>query len=301
MKRALVAPREAALSELLELLGPDAKDALAEGRLFIGRKRAQDAEEQVRAGDLLTIHAPRTTTEGAYLLAQHDDVVAAFKPAGMATIPDHRGARGSLLDLMQKETGLPLHTTSRLDVGVSGVVLFAASDAARSRLAKARDEGLYLRRYVAIASKAPEPARGVWNFPVGRAPNPRQRRIGGPSATPAETHYAVVATSPEGHALLGVEPKTGRTHQIRLHASHAGAPLLGDTMYGGPSRLVSATGAVKRLSRIALHAAWVEVPDAQGRSFRVEAEIPDELLAIWEAVGGSASSWLEASGATTDC
>lgn len=294
MKRALVAPREAALADLFELLGPEAEAALAEGRLFIGRKRARDANEPVRAGDLLTIHAARTTVSGAYLLAQHDDVVAAFKPAGMATIPDHRGARGSLLEIVQQETGLPLHVTSRLDVGVSGVVLFAASDDARSRLAKAREQGLYVRRYVAIAAQAPEPARGVWDFPIGRAPNPRQRRVGGPSATEAETLYAVVATAPSGPALLAVEPQTGRTHQIRVHASHAKAPLLGDRTYGGPERLVSATGAVTRLSRIALHCAWVEVPDASGRMLHVAAEVPDELAAIWRAAGGADEAWSSA-------
>lgn len=286
-KRELVAPQDALLGEILDRLGPDARAALADGRLFIGRKRAQSENDQVRAGELLTMHAPRAQASGAYVIAERDEVIAAFKPAAMPTIPDHRGAKGSLLDAIQRETGLRLHATSRLDVGVSGVVLLTASEAAASRLAKAREQGLYRRRYVAIATRAPEPERGLWAFPIGRAPNPRHRRIGGPSATEAETLYRTVARASSGPALLALEPQTGRTHQLRLHSSHAGCPLLGDTVYGGPSRIVSRTGAVKRLSRIALHAAWVEVPDAGGKPVRFDAEAPDELLAIWEAAGGA--------------
>ncbi len=286
MKRVLWVAEDTELAELLDRLGPDASDALAEGRLFIGRKRARDFEERVSAGEVVTVHTPRSFTDGAHVLAERDDVVAAFKPAGMATVPDHRGAAGSLHFLIEKATGRRLHTTSRLDVGVSGVVLFAASDEARERLARAREQGLYLRRYVAIAASAPSPDRGTWNAKIGRAPNPRQRKVGGTSPKPAETHYRVVEVTNRGQALLAVRPITGRTHQIRVHAAHAGAPLLGDTAYGGPPRLVAESGAVTRLSRIALHCAWVEVPDAKGKRFRVEAPIPEGLLAIWRAVGG---------------
>lgn len=294
--RVLVAQGDGFLGDLFVELGPDAEQALREGRLFIEQRRAQYARERVRAGERLTIHPPRPRIEGARILARSDDVVAAFKPAGMPTIADHRGAKGSLVDAMEGEVGLRLHTTSRLDVGVSGVVLLTASEKARARLAQARERDLYRRRYVAIASSSPSSERGLWSFPIGRAPNPRQRRIGGPSATKAETKFATIAKAPSGQALLALEPQTGRTHQLRLHSSHAGSPLLGDTVYGGPSRLVSKTGAVTKLSRIALHCAWVEVPDAGGRMVRIEAEVPGELLAIWRAVGGADEAWQAALG-----
>lgn len=287
MKRVLWVAEDTKLADLVERLGHEATEALAEGRLFIGRKRARSLEEPVSAGEVVVLHAPRDLTDGAHVLAEHDGIVAAFKPAGMATVPDHHGVAGSLLFLIEKATGKRLHVTSRLDVGVSGVVLFAATDEARERLARAREQGTYLRRYLAIASTAPSPAQGVWNAPIGRAPNPRHRRIGGPSAKPAETHYRVVEVTPRGQALLAVQPITGRTHQIRVHAAHAGAPLLGDTVYGGPPRLVSPTGAVSRLSRIALHCAWVEVPDGKGRPFGASAPVPDDVRAIWKAAGGT--------------
>ena len=287
MKRVLWVAESAKLADLVDRLGPEAAEALAEGRLFIGRKRARSTDELVPAGEVVVLHAPRNLTEGAFVLAEHDGIVAAFKPAGMATVPDHHGVAGSLLSVIERASGKRLHVTSRLDVGVSGAVLFASTDEARERLARAREQGTYLRQYLAIASAAPSPPQGLWNAPIGRAPNPRHRRIGGLSAKPAETRYRVIDTAPQGQALLAVRPITGRTHQIRVHAAHAGAPLLGDGVYGGPPRLVSPTGAVTRLSRIALHCHWVEVPATKGASLRVEAPIPDDFLAIWKAVGGS--------------
>jgi 23S rRNA-/tRNA-specific pseudouridylate synthase len=182
--------------------------------------------------------------------------------------------------------------TSRLDVGVSGVVLFASDDASRARLAAARQSGSYRRHYVAIASRAPAPDQGTWDVPIGKDRDPRKRRAFGRDADPASTAYAVRAIAGRG-ALLAVEPKTGRTHQIRVHAAHAGAPLYGDATYGGPTTITSPTGAVTAIRRIALHAAWVEVPDDAG-TLRVEAEIPEDLASVWGACGGDAGGWSRA-------
>jgi 23S rRNA pseudouridine1911/1915/1917 synthase len=290
-ERVLVAHREGTVGELLDTLGEEGTRALDDGRVFVGRRRARDRSERVSAGEAVTIRASREPAAGARVLAERDGIVAAYKPATMATIPDQRGARGSLLAFAEDATGARLHATSRLDVGVSGVVVFAATDDARRRLADAREQGRYLRHYVAIACRAPDPPKGLWDAPIGRASDPRKRVARGRDAASAETAYAVVALAPSGGALLAVEPKTGRTHQIRVHASDAGAPLLGDVTYGGPARLTSPTGAVTALGRIALHAAWVEVPDRRGALVRIDAEVPGDLRAIWRATGGDDAAW----------
>jgi 23S rRNA-/tRNA-specific pseudouridylate synthase len=93
--------------------------------------------------------------------------------------------------------------------------------------------------------------------------------------------------------MLAVEPQTGRTHQIRVHAAHAGTPLVGDGAYGGPTRIVAPTGAATTTTRIALHCARVEVPGARG-PLVAEAEIPPDLRAIWAKLGGDDAAWAAA-------
>jgi 23S rRNA pseudouridine955/2504/2580 synthase/23S rRNA pseudouridine1911/1915/1917 synthase len=176
---------------------------------------------------------------------------------------------------------------------VSGVVFFSTHPDAAARLRRARDEGRYTRRYVGIAARSPATDEGVWTAPIGRAKDPRHRAVNGREATAARSLFRVVATAGNA-AMLALAPITGRTHQLRVHASHAGAPLLGDRVYGGPSRLTLPTGPqagrVIPLTRIALHAARVRVPTAAGELVAL-APIPEELRVRWSELGGDAGAW----------
>jgi 23S rRNA pseudouridine955/2504/2580 synthase/23S rRNA pseudouridine1911/1915/1917 synthase len=87
--------------------------------------------------------------------------------------------------------------------------------------------------------------------------------------------------------VIHLEPHTGRTHQLRLHMAHLGAPLLGDRLYGGALRVLD-RGAVLVLSRIALHARSVEIP---GLLPYLEEPVPAELRRIWSVLGGAPSVW----------
>ncbi len=274
-------------------------DAVREGRVFVGLRRVRRGDEPVRHGDVVDVSPPRRTDdEHVRVLARTADLVAVDKPAGIPTIPDQEGAAHSILARSARALGISpsaLHATSRLDRDVSGVVIFARSAAAARRLARARAEGGYDRRYVAVAAKAPDGAAGTWSDPIGRASDPLLRAVRGRNATDARTTYAVCACAPNGAALLAVAPLTGRTHQIRVHAANAGAPLVGDGDYGGPCRLVLPSGRVVEPRRIALHAMRVIVPDARGKPMVVVAPVPDELRGLWSSVGGDSAAWEAAS------
>lgn len=291
----IVVKDETTVAGALPRLGAGAAEALDEGRVFVGKRRARGTDP-VRAGDEVWMYPARPSPETPpRVLVERAGVVAVEKPAQMATVADHGGSAASLEATVVRMLGRsdPLHVTSRLDVGVSGVVLFAADDGAKKALARAREEGRYRRHYIAIATRAPAPPRGFWQGAIGRARDPRLRQVGGRDAVPAETAYETAAIAARG-ALLGVEPQTGRTHQIRVHAAHAGCPLWGDAAYGGPNRLVASSGAVVEMSRIALHAAWVEVPLPDGTLLRAESPPPSDFAAIWSAVGGDLAAFAAA-------
>jgi len=262
--------------------------AITDGRVFVGKRRITRPEHPVKPGDVVRIGAPPHEPRRRVVLFVEGDLVVCNKPAGLPTVPDHAGASHCLVALAARETGArDLRVTSRLDRDVSGVVVLAATAAGEARLRRARAEGRYQRRYLALGV-GDLPAEVTWDAPIGRARDPRLRAAFGPDAKPSLTHARVVART-AGVLLLAVEPITGRTHQIRVHASAAGAPLVGDRDYGGPRSFTSEDGRVVALDRIALHAARVSVDGV-----RADAPVPDALAAVWSALGGHAEAWDEA-------
>lgn len=279
---------------IVALAAPGDARAIAEGRVFIGRRRAQDAGDAVAVGDeVLVASAVEDVADEVRVLARGKRWVAVDKPAGTPTIPDHGGASHTLVALAARAVGLPparLHATSRLDRDVSGVVIFALDAEMATRLRREREEHRYARRYVALASRAPAQDAGTWDAPIGRAKDPRHRAVNGRDATSARTHFAVIARA-GGVALLALAPVTGRTHQLRVHASHAGAPLLGDRIYRGPARVTLPTGKVLPFERIALHAARVTVFGSA-----IDSSVAPLLRETWGALGGVEGDWDRAIG-----
>jgi 23S rRNA-/tRNA-specific pseudouridylate synthase len=222
------------------------------------------------------------------------------KPAGLQTEPD-ASHTDTLVSRIAAQLGLPvaqIHALSRLDTGVSGVVTLGLTSEARRLATELRDKGQFRRRYLALATGQPTERAGAWLDSIGRASG-SLRRVGGRHPELARTDFALVASSPirKGGSpqqlhLLALAPQTGRTHQLRVHAAAHGLPLLGDRAYGGAVRLISAAGSVRSFERIALHAAWVELPLPEPR--RIEAAIPQELSEIWRAFAGDTSAFASA-------
>lgn len=284
--RRWVARGRGPIEKIVRLAGGDA-EALVDGRVFVGRVRAE-AGMIIDAGTEVVVHSRSSATDDTIeVLLRRDDLVAVAKPAGIPTIPDHGGRAHSLLAGTARAIGVDvgaLHPTSRLDRDVSGVVVFALTIAGRDGLRRAREEGRYERRYVAIAAASPSPPEGTWSSPIGRGKNPRLRAVAGKEARPAVTHYRTVAVVPTA-TLLALEPVTGRTHQIRVHASAAKVPLLGDRDYGGPTRLTLPGGRSMALQRVYLHCARVSI-DLEGDPIAVVAPLPPDFASIWSALGG---------------
>ena len=175
----------------------------------------------------------------AEALHEDDWCLVLLKPAGMPVHPAHPGMGGTLDEaavrhVLRSGDPLPVRHIHRLDKDTSGPVLYAKNDLAQLRLDEAMREKRIERQYIAIVHGAPKPRAGTIDEPIGRDRRHGSRRRVMPGGGRAVTHYETVATA-GGMSLVRVRLETGRTHQIRVHFSHIGHPLLGDTLYGAPA------------------------------------------------------------------
>lgn len=199
-----------------------------------------------------------------------------------------------------------VHPTSRLDVGVTGICVFALTREANEAQLAARAAGTYSRTYVALVgmTTAAKPgASGDWEQSIAVHPrDPRLRAVVEPGRKPrppvmeARTEWRIVEVT-SNVALLALRPRTGRTHQLRVHAAAAGMALLGDAAYGGLRRVTLADGTVIGLRRPALHCARVRI-DCAGDigTLDVAAAVPADLRDPWRALGGRVDAWDDALG-----
>ncbi len=216
-------------------------------------------------------------------------------PRLVTTAPD---ARVSLHALMRKELGNVecVHPSSRLDKGVSGVVVFALSHRAVAHLLHARAHGDYARVYVALTPGLTQGGdhlgEGEWSWAIGIDAKDKTKRtvvegVKANEAKASKTRYRIM-TQNQAIALLRLEPITGRTHQLRVHAARAGLPLCGDVDYGGPRRATLANGRIVGFDRVMLHCLSVAFPDIDGvtENKRFVAPVPDDMSNAFSSLGG---------------
>jgi 23S rRNA pseudouridine1911/1915/1917 synthase len=167
----------------------------------------------------------------------------------------------------------------RLDRDTSGVIVVAKSDAVHEALARQLKARTVEKTYLAIVEGTPKPARGVIDAPIARDPRRRQRMAVVEGGRESVTSYRV-AERFRGASLVEVQPKSGRTHQIRVHLAAIGHPVVGDRVYG------KASGVFRRQM---LHA-WRISFDHPATGQRVEFEAPvaaDFEEALGRLRGGS--------------
>lgn len=300
--RSLLIESSCLASEALRRLSPDDPSAIAEGRAFIDRRRIEDPGDLLGIGQRLTCYGTRrritdAPNEGGLVIGRRDGIVAAAKPAAWASEPDRAGVAGSLREQLARTLEIEnLHVATRLDVGVSGLVLVATDARSRQHLATVMASGSCHRCYVAIAT-GNLTDRGRWEGTVERHSKPGHRRL---AVTDYERVAAITlgsnvqlgrANSGDWVSLLVLRPRTGHRHQLRIHSSRAGAPIVGDRRYGGATRFIDVRGSVERLTRIYLHAIETTLPLPNGNPWHVQCPISTDLIDLWLAIGGSAEDF----------
>jgi 23S rRNA pseudouridine1911/1915/1917 synthase len=269
-----------------------ARRALDAGGVFLEGRRCKMAGRIVRGGQRVVVNleeggrdagvAPAALDRSRLLYAD-DAIVAVDKPAGVPAQPTLTTDRHTLPALVAALVGGEVEVVHRLDRETSGVTVLARTRAAAAALAEAFRSGTPEKTYRALCARAPEPREGRIEAPLGKDPRrPGVRRVD-PAGDRAATRYRTLASGPLG-AVVEARPETGRTHQIRVHLAHLGAPLLGDPRYGGPRR----AGATD-VPRVMLHAARLELDHpATGARLVLEAPVPEDFAAVERAIAEAA-------------
>ncbi|WP_428937729.1 RluA family pseudouridine synthase [Fontivita pretiosa] len=233
------------------------------------------------------------------ILYEDADLVAIDKPSGLATIPG-RGETDSVLQRLSRQLGLPyvgtddprLRLVHRLDKETSGVLLLARNLRAQRHLSHQFQNNTATKEYLALVVGHPSGDEGQIDAPIGPHPSSPQRmavrRHGG---RPARTLWRVEQRF-KHFTLLRVFPKTGKTHQIRVHLGHIGLPLAVDPLYNpqAPPLLLSSIkrdyrikpGEPERplIDRLTLHAEKLSVIHSNGTPLALLAPLPRDFRAV---------------------
>lgn len=243
--------------------------------------RAGDVVElavEDRAADASETVVPRKLP--IKLLYRDAYITVCNKPPHMPTHPSHGHLDDTLanaLAFLASVKGEPFvfRPVNRLDGDTSGIVLTANDRISAGRMFNQMKNGEIRKTYIAVVCGTPDPMRGVIDAPIARAGEGILMRTVSERGREARTEYNTVAVSKDGkYSLVVLRPLTGRTHQIRVHMSYIGTPLVGDFLYGERSELID---------RHALHAARMTFAHpADGRSITVSAPLPDDFTALCE-------------------
>jgi 23S rRNA pseudouridine1911/1915/1917 synthase len=259
-----------------------ARRAIEQGGVFLDGRRCKVASKQVRAGYEITVNleeggrAPGAgvALDATRLLYADEHLVAVDKPAGVPAQATLTTDRGTLPLLVSALLGEDVSLVHRLDRDTSGVTVLARTPEATIALAEAFRAGTPEKTYLALCARPPSPPEGRLEAAIGKDPRRAGLRQVSPGGDAAATRYRTLATG--WAALVEARPETGRTHQIRVHLAHLGAPLLGDPKYGGP-RMVGAVS----VPRVMLHARRLALlHPVSGVPLVFEAPVPEDLRVV---------------------
>ena len=221
------------------------------------------------------------------------DVVVLDKPAGMVVHPGAGHSGGTLVnallhhvkDLSGVGGELRPGIVHRLDRGTSGLMVVAKNDRTHQELARQFADREVEKEYVALVWGVVHSGRRI-DAPIGRDPNDRQRMSTRARRARNAVTRVTFSRDLDGVSLLHVAIATGRTHQIRVHLSAIGHPIVGDTTYGGVRRRTAGhLRAVQRLERPFLHSArLVFTHPGDGRRVEFDSPLPLDLQSVLDEI-----------------
>jgi len=287
----------------LELSRTIVQDMIDKGEILLNGKKVK-VGHKVNTGDKIEIDLEKLEKESLVehdkkipraeklpldIIYEDDDILVVNKPAGMVVHPACGNYSGTLVNALLNYKGFltdfnePRATNDerrimrpgivhRLDKDTSGVMLVAKKGPALRKLSSQLKNRTITKKYIAVVKGIVSLDEGIIDLPVNHDKKNRMKMvIDRYEGKEAVTHYKVISRNKEKNfTVLEVTPKTGRTHQIRIHFSHIGHPILGDVLYNGP--------VVQGLSGQALHAKSISfIHPSKNKEVEFSAEIPSSI------------------------
>ncbi len=253
---------------------------------------------RVSAGEQVVVAAPPAAAAAVPpplppVRYRDEHLLVVSKPVGLVVHPGPGHPTGTLVDALVG-AGVALAPAGgderpgivhRLDRDTSGLLVVASTDPVHAALVDALRRREVTRRYLALVDGEPANPTGRIEAPIGRDPASRRRFATVPDGKPAVTRYTTLATGTIGDrpvALLACTLGTGRTHQIRVHLTAIGHPVIGDPVYGPRPAVAARLG----IERPALHAGRLAfVHPVTGRAVDLTEPLPDDLVTALERAG----------------
>lgn len=274
-----------------------AKELVSEGYVTIDGRPVGKAATKLTGDEIVQVLIPpprpmRVEPEDIPLdIIYQDDMLAAInKPPGLVAHPTATLRTGTVVNALLGRMELSKERlfdpdeeayrpgiVHRLDKDTSGVMVVAKTDEAHRHLSNSFKKRFTSKEYVAIVVGTLDDDVEV-EAAIGRHPVRRQSMtVGGENAKTASTAFRVLART-TGHVLVKARPRSGRTHQIRVHLAHLGAPVLADAVYGQPSGFIE---------RQALHAYRLSLPHPRDNdAITFTAQVPADMVQAWLRLGG---------------
>jgi 23S rRNA pseudouridine1911/1915/1917 synthase len=270
-----------------------------EGRATLGG-RAAKSNATVKAGDVVVIEVPDAVPATPVaqdidlpVVYQDADLIVVNKPAGMVVHPAAGHDQDTLVNALlfhadnlsgvggEQRPGI----VHRLDRGTSGLMVAAKNDAAHRELTRQFHDREVEKEYIALAWGEVHAGRRI-DLPVGRDPVHREKMSTRARRSRTAVTRITAARDLRGATLLHVAIATGRTHQIRVHLSAIGHPIVGDATYGGVRhRMPGVLRAVQRLERPFLHAARLSFTHPrEGRRMEFTCPLPPDLQGVLDDI-----------------
>jgi len=274
------------------------QDAIKQGTVTVNGKIAKQSQK-LNPGDVIILILPEPPSKDILpediplnIIYEDDDLIVLNKQPDILVHPARGNTHGTLVNALtfysdQLSSGLGEFRPGivhRLDRNTTGVMVATKNDGAQWKIAKQFENRQVNKAYLAIVHGTPELTADRINAPLGTHPKIREKYAIRPDIGKESITFYEVLEAFRGFSLLKMTPKTGRTHQIRIHLSHIKHPIVADDMYGGklvyPWQLADTEPAIQEpvINRVALHAWMLEFKHPTTEEMmKFEAPLPDDM------------------------